>query len=305
MIMIYKELSQFKKDESISSLLKYVQETLIHVHQFLDLIPAFLPIHRGPQGELPAQSYYSLFSKRTLYMIHSYIWYSVIYEFIKATDNEELLQLSATDKNKIRRERIQEEHERIIGTSTEILGRDPVDEYGDLLEIEIQVGNKDALHKQIGNLLVIFINMDISNKKAFDLSYRDIEKRITRSKLNEKKMITDFLKNIDDDERRVEDTQKMLKLGRWNVGLKKGLVEYNKERYTEERNQLFDQLANNADYDMNDIVIQKDAAELEAEEVQDADQFYEDEANDLRGYAGADGDGQYYEEDMEDDFGED
>jgi len=185
------------------------------------------------------------------------------------------------------------------------LDRDPVDEYGDLLEIEIQVGNKDALHKQIGNLLVIFINMDISNKKAFDLSYRDIEKRITRSKLNEKKMITDFLKNIDDDERRVEDTQKMLKLGRWNVGLKKGLVEYNKERYTEERNQLFDQLANNADYDMNDIVIQKDAAELDAEEVQDAEQFYEDEANDLRGYAGADGDGQYYEEDAEDDFGED
>ena len=301
----YKELSQFKKDESISSLLKYVQETLIHVHQFLDLIPAFLPIHRGPQGELPAQSYYSLFSKRTLYMIHSYIWYSVIYEFIKATDNEELLQLSATDKNKIHREKIQEERERVIGTSTEILDRDPVDEYGDLLEIEIQVGNKDALHKQIGNLLVIFINMDISNKKAFDLSYRDIEKRITRSKLNEKKMITDFLKNIDDDERRVEDTQKMLKLGRWNVGLKKGLVEYNKERYTEERNQLFDQLANNADYDMNDIVIQKDAAELDAEEVQDAEQFYEDEANDLRGYAGADGDGQYYEEDAEDDFGED
>ena len=301
----YKELSQFKKDESINSLLKYVQESLLHVHQLLDLIPAFLPIHRGPQGELPAQSYYSLFSKRTIYMLHSYIWYSVIYEFIKSADNEELLQLSTTDKKKIRREQIEDERERVIGTSTEILDREPIREYDDMLEIDIQVGNKDALHKQVGNLLVIFINMDISNKKAVDLSYRDIEKRITRSKLNEKKLITDFLKNMDDDERRVEDTQKMLKLGRWNVGLKKGLVEYSKERYTEERSQLFDQLANNADYDMNDMVIQKDAAELEAEDAQDVDQLYEDEANDLRGYAGADGDGQYYEEDAEDDFMED
>ena len=39
----------------------------------------------------------------------------------------------------------------------------------------------------------------------------------------------------------------MLKLGRWNVGLRKGLVDYDKERYTEERNNLIEQLTNRAD----------------------------------------------------------
>ena len=105
----------------------------------------------------------------------------------------------------------------------------------------------------------MFINIDMSNKKTIDLSYSNIETRVRRSKLNEKKLITDFLKNMDDDERRVEDTKKILKLGRWNVGLRKGLVNYDKERYVEERNQLFEQLTNKADIENEGIVIQMDA----------------------------------------------
>jgi hypothetical protein len=228
-----------------------------------------------------------------------------LYEYIKAADNDELIQLHLVESNKHRRDNIQAQRDQ-IDNSIETYGNDELIEYGDdLVEVQIQSGNKDALDKQVADLLLIFINMDMSNKKVFDLSYKDLEKRITRSKINEKKMITDFLKNMDDDERHVEDLQKILKLGRWNVGLKKGLVDYSKERYTEERNQLFDQLANNADIDTNDVVIQRDVSEIEAEDVQDIDDLYDEEANDLRGYYGADGDGQYYEEDREDDFNED
>ena len=157
----------------------------------------------------------------------------------------------------------------------------------------------------MADLIVAFITMNQSNKKMMDLSYSDIEKRITRSKLNEKKLITDFLKNMDDDERRVEDTKKMLKLGRWNVGLRKGLVEYDKGRYLEERNELFDQLTKNPDMDKEDVILQVDASDIERQEEQDADEYGEEEANDLRGYYGDDADGAYYEEDHEDDFMED
>ena len=238
-------------------------------------------------------------------MIYSYVWYSVIYEYIKATDNEELIQLNSIERNKIHRDKIKEDREQVIGQSVGTFSDDLTEYDDEMVEIQIQLGNKEALNKTVGELLLIFINMDISNKKSFDLSYRDLEKKLTRSKINEKKMITDFLKNMDDDQRRVEDMQKMLKLGRWNVGLKKGLVDYSKERYKEEKTQLFDQLANRADIDTNDIAIQRDASEIEAEEAQDVDDYYEEEANDLRGYNGADGDGQYYEEDGDDDFNED
>ena len=52
---------------------------------------------------------------------------------------------------------------------------------------------------------------------------------------------------MDYDERRVEDTKKILKLGRWNIGLRKGLVDYDKGRYVEERNELFNQLSNRSE----------------------------------------------------------
>ena len=302
----YIELSQFKNDQSLNTLLNHVQNELTNVYKFLDLLPNFLPIHRDPEGDIPPQSYYQIFSKRTLYMLYSYVWYSVIYEYIKATDNEELVLLNTIDRNKLHRNKIQEERERVIGDSIEEIKDDTLAEYDEgMVEIQIQTGDKAALNKNVGELLLIFINMDMRNKKKFDFAYRDIEKKITRSKLNEKKMITDFLKNMDDDERRVEDMHKALKLGRWNVGLQKGLVDYSKERYNEERKQLFDQLASKADIDMDDVVIQKDVSQIEAEEAQDVEDYYDEEANDLRGYNGADGDGIFYEEDNDDDFMED
>ena len=160
------------------------------------------------------------------------------------------------------------------------------------------------MKKRVAELLVAFINMDTNNKKSFDLAYSDIEKRIIRSKMNEKKMITDFLKNMDDDQRRVEDMQKMLKLGRWNVGLRKGHVQYDQQRYVEERKELFQQLTMNPSEMNDDVIIQQDVGAIENQEAQDIDDFYENEANDLRGYHGVDDDGAYYEEDY-DDFGED
>ena len=123
--------------------------------------------------------------------------------------------------------------------------------------------------------------------------------------MKEKKIITDFLRDMDYDERRVEDTKKILKLGRWNIGLRKGLVDYDKGRYVEERNELFNQLSNRSEIeDDADIPIQMDVQDLEAHEDAEIDQFYDEEANDIRGFRGTDADGAYYEEDNEDDLGE-
>ena len=303
----YELLNPFKNDVSMNAALTYVKSQLLDVGQFLNLVPQFLSIHRAPHGDIPPQSYYSLFTKRTLYMIYSYIYYSVIYEYIKATDNDDILDIDLVERKKIRRKNIQEsKSSELLGVSEEQFDNPDEFQYSnDILEVEIDAGNKEKIKKQMADLIVAFITMNQSNKKMMDLSYSDIEKRITRSKLNEKKLITDFLKNMDDDERRVEDTKKMLKLGRWNVGLRKGLVEYDKERYLEERNELFDQLTKNPDMDKEDVILQVDVSDIERQEEQDADEYGEEEANDLRGYYGDDADGAYYEEDHEDDFMED
>ncbi len=303
----YKQFGPFKNDETLNALLVSIQKSLVHLSTFLSLLPVYLPIHRPPEGDEPAKSYYSLFPKRSVYMIISYIWYSSLYEYIKATDDDELLQLDMVNNKKMRRNMIAEERDiQAFGNSTEMELDAQEENYGnELEEMQIISGDRQHMKKRVAELLYVFINIDMSNKKTFDLSYSDIETKVTRSKLNEKRLITDFLKNMDDDERRVEDTKKMLKLGRWNVGLRKGLVNYDKDRYVEERNQLFEQLTNTADIENEGIVIQMDAQQLQEAEDINANNEGDEEANNFANYLGNDEDGGYYEDDRDDEFRED
>ena len=287
-------------DTTLLNVLDEVQSQLREVSGFLDMIPIFTPIHKESKEEQPERSYYSLFTKRTLYMLYSYVWYSVLYEYIKATDNDELIQMDVQERKQMRRQAIREnEDEFVLGLSNETFMNDADAEYGyDLEEVQIVAGDKRELEARVCELLITFLDMDEKHKKTVDLSYSDIEKRVTRSKLQEKKLITDFLRDMDQDERRVEDTKKILKLGRWNIGLRKGLVKYDKARYEEERKDLLNQLANQGDAE-EDVVIQRDVQEIEADEAEEVDHFYNQEANDIDGFMGDDADGAYYEEDRD------
>jgi len=303
----YKPLSKFKNDPSLYRLLETVQTRLNDLSRFLGLIPAFTPIHRNAEGDLPARSYYSLFTKRTLYMIYSYVWYSVVYEYVKAADNDELIQLDIINSKEMRRGDIREQRDSsVISAAPDPNTSEETSEFEDSLsEINIVTGDKKQLKSRVSDLLLAFIEIDQNNKKAFDVGYQDIENRVTRSRMKEKKIITDFLRDMDYDERRVEDTKKILKLGRWNIGLRKGLVDYDKGRYVEERNELFNQLSNRSEIEEEgDIPIQREVSDLEAHETAETDQFYDDEANNIQGYRGSDADGAYYDEDNEDDLGE-
>ena len=200
----------------------------------------------------------------------------------------------------------EEQENREFGNSTENNLDIEEETYGvELEEMQIISGDRAHVKKRVAELLYVFINIDMNNKKTIDLSYSDIESKVMRSKLNEKKLITDFLKNMDDDERRVEDMKKMLKLGRWNVGLRKGLVNYDKERYVEERNQLFEQLTNKADIENEGIVIEMDVQQLQEAEDINANNEGDEEAYNFANYLGNDEDGAYYEDDRDDEFNED
>ena len=295
----YKPLQTFMNDTTLLNVLDEVQSQLRDVSGFLDMIPIFTPIHKESKEEQPERSYYSLFTKRTLYMLYSYVWYSVLYEYIKATDNDELIQMDVQERKQMRRQSIREnEDEFVLGLSNEAYNNNTEADYGyDLEEIQIVAGDKRELEARVCELLITFLDMDEKNKKSADLSYSDIEKRVTRSKLQEKKLITDFLRDMDQDERRVEDMKKILKLGRWNIGLRKGVVKCEKGRYKEERTDLLNQLANQGDAE-EDVVIQRDVQEIEADEAEEVDDFYNQEANDIDGFMGDDADGAYYEEDQ-------
>ena len=90
------------------------------------------------------------------------------------------------------------------------------------------------------------------------------------------------------------------------MGLRKGLVDYDKERYTEERNNLIEQLTNREiDIENEGIVIQMDVQQLQDAENDLAENEGDEEAYNFSGYGGIDEDGAYYEDDRDNDFNED
>ena len=92
------------------------------------------------------------------------------------------------------------------------------------------------LQKKIAHLLTIFINIMHDHKNKINISYEDILDRIFKEKEKEKYEITDRLKNLSDEQRKVDNMLKKHKLGEWGVGLKKSLVSYDPEEYEKEAN---------------------------------------------------------------------
>jgi hypothetical protein len=68
--------------------------------------------------------------------------------------------------------------------------------------------------------------------------YAKVKEKIVMAKEKEKTLITDFLKNLSDEEREIENILKANKLEKWNIGMQKGLTQYVKENYDEERDAL-------------------------------------------------------------------
>jgi hypothetical protein len=305
----YEPLQKFKHDTVIGRLLNDVQTRLVDMMVFVQALPAFTALDRDVKvdGETVKQHFYSLFDKRTLYMIHTYCWYSVIYEYISATDQIDLLQMDVDVQKEGRRERIRERADPFsVGQSPGLatIGEE-LDDASDLLDVQITMGNQKELKDRVAELLLVFLDIEGSNKKKLDLSYRDIEKNTTRSKQSEKKEITDFFENMDRDERRVEDIKKSMKLGRWNVGLQKGLVKYDKDTYDRERTDaLIEDLVSRVDLgEMSDEQMERDVNDLALEDEARAEEEGDQEAFGLAGLTGDYRDGEYYEDDIDRDDG--
>ena len=294
----YETLQEFKKDGTLNLLISETQTKLVDLTNFLNTLPLFAPIHKvfteSGTGKKTQVSWYSLFSKRTIYMLLTYIWYSVLYEYVMASHNEEFLQTDVLDQKEMRRRQLKENADQLAPgeTYSEMDQNTDLAEYNDELlenEVDIKMGDKKQLKTRVASLLTAFLEIEANTKSELDMSYGDIDKKIRKSKQDEKKLITDFLRDMDQDERRVEDLKKQLKLGRWNVGMQKGLVQYDKATYEREV----------AGLEENDNPSAKDVADLEADLEADADAEADREAFDIGGLDEEYGDGNYYEEDVD------
>ena len=154
--------------------------------------------------------------------------------------------------------------------------------------------------------LLIMKQPFIYQKETVDVSYEDILDRVFKLREREKDIVTDRLKFLTDEERSADTILKINKLGVWSKGLQKGLTQYVKETYDEER-EFRDEMDNierkvrstnknvtneNVDQYMDDYIEERDTdLEIEAEE------------NNMNGYIDDYGDGNFDGDEVEN-FGE-
>jgi hypothetical protein len=224
----YDPLKPFRMDKTISLLLKEIQRKT-DLYTLLETIPTFTPIQKG------GVTYYSFLDKDAVFSLYQYIYYSVFYEYVNAANDSELLYTDINEKRQAQRRKNAEMADSLNYLASVEEGGEEEDE--GIQEVEIEIGNQENLKTRVSQLLAVFVGIQMKEKAITNFSYEDIFIKMRKSRDHEKKAITDYFKEMEVDERRVENLKKTLKLGRWNVGNQKGLVDYDAGAYERERSE--------------------------------------------------------------------
>jgi hypothetical protein len=305
----YEPLGEFRQDKVLRKLLVAIQSKFVDLRLFFEHLPIQESVRVG------SRDYFSLFDKETIHLLLEYVFLSVLHEYIIATDDIELVRLDRVEQKRENRANIAENREEGISAEITGLSEEYREVYGDMMEIQIQAGNKDELKTRVAKMLIAFINIMRKNKSEIDISYETISSAIRKRKEEEKNRIVQRFKDMSEDERKVEDMKKKFKMDEWNVGTQRGIFEYDKK--TSDREVREQQVEEALDIEKHGIrkadfvAIHGDTEEEPLREMVDMDDIVEEEEDEtlVSGLAGLKKnfhDGQFYSDDeSDDDFGED
>lgn len=99
-------------------------------------------------------------------------------------------------------------------------------------------GRKASLKQMVAEMISKMLIIFSKRKKILNVTKSKIKKSVMKSRVKEKFGITENLRKLSDEERKVEDTLKNHKLGKWKLGQTKALFEYDPNQYDKERNDL-------------------------------------------------------------------
>jgi hypothetical protein len=239
---------RFFGDEVLCAVFDETQDAMLDLNRFVDTIPILASVRAPAHGDHPARDLYRLFDRRTLLLLLEYCWLSVFYEYMRASC--ETVPAKAV-RSAQRRSAAAAAATAIFGETKEVEGYETgvadvdysrQDPDMDAFDIQARSGVAETTKTRVAALLLAFMQITMDEKRQIDVPYREVEHGMSILRTLEKQGITDFLKNMEADERKAEFERKKLKLGRWALGLQKGIVDYDKAMYGREReamNELF------------------------------------------------------------------
>ena len=207
----------------------------------------------------------SIFDEQVVTMFYNFIFYKLINELVNISDDEEFL--------------------------LEIQGSE-INDYA-----------KDQFLKNSVAYVLEYINIMSNHHNLINNGYKKVKEKINMAKEKEKTIITDFLKNLSDEEREIENVLKNNRLEKWNKGMQKGLTQYVKENYDEEREALDKQALKERKLQQNNNVtaMNRELYNLDNDENEARDQAIDEEEYSLQDVP--DDDDFNYDNDQDGDYG--
>jgi len=230
----YDELHKFYEDKQIHLLMEKMVAVTSDINEISQSTLFYTPVEiNSKTGSKTSSSdekgaktkenafKYSVFDLDLTTLLFKYYLFTILIDLMSLQNDKDILELPL---NLLQEETKDDDDELAFMTKAN--------------EMDILVGNKYELSEKIINVMVTFVNLIRTDKKAINYNYNSLMEVILRSKEKEKDDITSYLNKKNDEEREVEREFKTLKLGRWNKGEQKGLHTYQKDTYDEERDEM-------------------------------------------------------------------
>ena len=285
-------ISQFHGDKTLTNTLIAIIENTSDLHTFMTSMPKSINIYKmlDIDGKMKETEFYSIFDNDTIGYLYGYMFLSVLHEYVSCANNLDMINADVELKKQKQRDINCDLHD--MSSQTRAVDTDDFRE--ELLEVEITTTDSVELKKRVASVLILFLEMQEKQKSTF-ISYQEISTKIHKAKVKEKqKIVTQDLGKLDNDVRKVENLLKKYKMGRWNIGLQKGLIHYDKSNYDRERLEM-----------TQDDLIDQDVNDLEALEEDIISDEYDDEGTNINHLGQDYMDGNYYNDIPEErDFGD-
>jgi hypothetical protein len=211
---IYQPLRQFYNEKNIFPLLTQNQQELKDFYKLIELTNLYANIIK-----LNGEEIKSILDSTLVKQLFQFYFLYVVNNLIQLTDD---LTLISNQKSEI---------DDLI--TTDIVVEEELT--GEITELDVVRGEQQNIREKLANLLGVLIQMICKEKNKINLNREMIKEKINRAKDKERHKITTTLKEMDKEQRQIENLFKNHRLERWNKGQQKGLTQYVAKTYDEER----------------------------------------------------------------------
>ena len=178
--------------------------------------------YRKRASEEDSGGMYSLFNDDLVRRLFTHYFLNVVLKYVKLARTVVVVEQEA---------QLLEEDESALVSVLEAEDR----QNGVVREVSMVAQEDAELKNMVANLLLVFFKIIMADKSAINVNNKSIKEDITQSKDKEKDIITRDLREMQKDEREMENIKKNLRIGDWNVGGTKGLRFYVPETYDQDR----------------------------------------------------------------------